>query len=256
MLEKEALVLLGYLIAIMLFLCAFIAVFVMFFLKRKNLLVLQKMQEQQKFEKELAKTEIEIKENTLKNIGWELHDNVGQLLSVVNIHLNMLEQKSSGEQTSQIKETKEVVSHALQEVRSLSKTLNNDVILKNGLVTSIQTEVERFNRLKFLEASILVEGEEKRLNSSDEIIIFRIVQEFLSNVIKHAKATSLQVFVTFSETTLTIVMQDNGVGFSTKTKSTNSGTETMRSRAEMIGATFELNSEIGQGTTLKLSYTF
>lgn len=77
MLEKEALILLGYFIAIVLFVCAFTIVFVMFFLKRKNLLVLQKLEAKQRFEKELAKTEIEIKENTLKNIGWELHDNIG-----------------------------------------------------------------------------------------------------------------------------------------------------------------------------------
>ena len=254
MLEKEALILLGYFIAIVLFVCAFTIVFVMFFLKRKNLLVLQKLEAKQRFEKELAKTEIEIKENTLKNIGWELHDNIGQLLSVANIHLNILQQNIPTDQTSQLNETKDVVKQAIQEVRSLSKTLNNDVVLKNGLPASIQTELDRFNRLDFLTADFKSEGSPKPLQSSHEIIIFRIVQEFLSNVIKHSKAGNLKVVLNYTQYQLHIKIADDGVGFCTKTTPTNAGMETMKSRAALIGATYELVSEVGVGTSLELTY--
>ena len=143
MLQKEELVLLIYFIVIVLFMCAFTVVFVMFFLKRKNLLLLQQIEEQQKFEKELARSQIEIKEHTLKNIAWELHDNIGQLLSVANIQVNMLEPHIPSAQAKQFQDTKEVVATAIQEVRSLSKTLNHDVVLKKGLASSIQTESDR-----------------------------------------------------------------------------------------------------------------
>lgn len=256
MLQKEELVLLIYFIAIVLFLCAFIVLFVILFLKRKNLLLLKRLEEQQKFKHELAQTQIEIKENTLKNISWELHDNVGQLLSVANIHLNMLQNDVPESKSGRFIETKQVIAQAIQEIRSLSKTLNHDVILKNGLAASIQIELERFNRLNFLEGVFTVQGTTRQLDSSNEIIIFRIVQEFFSNVIKHAKATTLEVFLEYNQTRVAIKLKDDGVGFCTNSTPTNSGMETMKSRAALIGATFILTSQPGVGTTLEISYPY
>lgn len=256
MLQKEELILLIYFITIVLFLCAFIVLFVILFLKRKNLLLLKRLEEQQKFKQELAQTQIEIKENTLKNIGWELHDNVGQLLSVANIHLNMLQKDVPEASTERFVEAKQVIAQAIQEIRSLSKTLNNDVVLKNGLAASIQIELERFNRLNFLKGVFIVQGTPKELDSSNEIIIFRLVQEVFSNVIKHAKADTLEVFLHYKKTHLDIKLQDDGVGFCTKTTPTNSGMETMKSRAALIGATFNLTSQPGAGTTLEISYPY
>lgn len=218
--------------------------------------MLKQLEEKQKFKEELAQTQIEIKENTLKNIGWELHDNVGQLLSVANIHLNMLQSQVPAEINERFTDTKLVIAQAIQEIRSLSKTLNNDVILKNGLAASIQIELERFNRLNFLKGVFNLEDSTKELDDSNEIIIFRMVQEFFSNVIKHAKADTLEVSLHFKEKELHIKLQDNGVGFCTKTTPTNSGMETMKSRAALIGATYYLTSQPGVGTTLELTYPY
>lgn len=241
---------------ILLFVCAFTVLFVLFFLKRKNILVLKQLEEKQKFEKELAKTQIEIKENTLKNIGWELHDNVGQLLSVANIHLNMLQNDVPDSKKERFIETKQVIAKAIQEIRSLSKTLNNDVILEKGLAASIQIELERFNRLNFLKAVFKAKGPTKELDSSDEIIIFRMVQEFFSNVIKHAKAENLEVLLHYKTNELHLRLRDNGVGFCTKTTPSNSGMATMKSRASLIGAQFNLTSQMGEGTSLELIYPY
>jgi len=219
-------------------------------------MVLKQLEEKQKFQQEIAQSQIEIKENTLKNIGWELHDNVGQLLSVANIHLNMLQSDVPEEKQNRFIETKEVVAQAIQEIRSLSKTLNNDVILKNGLAASIQIELERFNRLNFLKGVFKLEGTMKVLDNSNEIIIFRMVQEFFSNVIKHAKADSLEVLLQYNPEKLYIKLEDNGVGFCTKTTLSNSGMETMKSRAALIKATYKLTSEPGAGTTLELTYPY
>tara|TARA_A100000171_G_scaffold52954_2_gene74582 strand:- start:1996 stop:2787 length:792 start_codon:yes stop_codon:yes gene_type:complete len=256
MLQKEEITLVVYVLIIVLFVCAFTVLFVLFFLKRKNILLVRQLEEKQQFEKELAKSQIEIKENTLKNIGWELHDNVGQLLSVANIHLNMLEKEVPAPVSERFTETKQVIGQAIQEIRSLSKTLNNDVILKNGLAASIQIELERFNRLNFLKGTFTLQGVIKELDSSDEIIIFRMVQEFFTNVLKHAKADALKVTLEYKEKDVYIKLQDNGVGFCTKTTSSNSGMETMKSRAALIGAAYSLTSIPGEGTTLELIYPY
>ncbi len=124
--------LLVYMIAVLIIFTALFIVFFMVFQKRKNKLLLDKIKRQQKFEEEISKTQTEIQEQTLKNIGWELHDNVGQLLAVVSMQLNLLATQVSEEIKEKGNDTNKVISESLKEVRSLSKTLNNEVILNIG----------------------------------------------------------------------------------------------------------------------------
>ncbi len=256
MLEKEEILLIGYFIAVIFLLVLFVVVFFIAFQKRKNKFLIERFEAKQRFEKEIEKSKLEIQEQTFKNIAWELHDNIGQLLSVVNIQLNMLMHNTPDNYHEQIGETKGVVKDAVHEIRTLSKTLNNDVILKNGLVVSLSLELERFNKLSFLEAKFKVDSEEQTIKSSDEIIIFRILQEFLSNVIKHAKAKKLFVHLDYKENALEILAKDDGVGFDSNQKTDSSGMETMRSRAELLNADFSITSNIGDGTTLVLKYPY
>ncbi len=255
LLRQEALLII-YFVAILLFLAVFAIIFVIAFQRRKNKFLMDRLEAKQKFEKELANSQLEIQEQTLKNIAWELHDNVGQLLSVANIQLNMLLNTTPLEFHDQIKETKEVVKESVTEIRSLSKILNSDVIQKNGLVTSLKLELERFNRLNFLEATFKIEGNEAFIKSENEIIIFRILQEFFSNVIKHAKANNLLVHLNYKQTELEITAKDDGVGFDPTQNNENSGMQTMKGRAELLEADLSISSKIGEGTNLFLKYPY
>lgn len=232
----------------------FLVVFFIAFQKRKNKFIMERMEAQQRFEKEITNARLEIQEQTLKNIAWELHDNVGQLLSVANIQLNLMQGNAPESIKDQIMETKDVIKATVQEVRALSKTLNSEVILNNGLQQSIQTEMDRLNRLKFLKAELKTNGEVIDLKNEDEIIIFRILQEFFSNVIKHAKADNLLVILDYGENELKIAVEDDGVGFDTIKNSGNSGLQNMKSRASLLGASYKLDSSPSQGTKLNLTY--
>ncbi|CAM3382663.1 sensor histidine kinase [Aequorivita lipolytica] len=245
-----------YFIAVLLFFTIFAITVVIAFQRRKNSFLKERYEAEQRYQRELADSKIEIQEQTLKNIAWELHDNVGQLLSVANIQLNVLMSTVPETYHNQIKETKEVVQETVQEIRSLSKVLNNDVVLKNGLLASLQVELDRFKRLGYLDASLKISGDIIPLNSSSEIIIFRILQEFLSNVIKHAKASKLFVHLDYKERALAVTAVDDGVGFNTSVKTDSSGMETMGSRAALLNADFSIVSEIGKGTELFLSYPY
>jgi signal transduction histidine kinase len=256
MLKKEEVLLIIYFIAIIFFLVVFVVMFFIAFQRRKNRFLIERLEAQQKFKEELANSQLEIQEQTFKNIAWELHDNVGQLLSVANLQLNMLMNTPSEITQDQIKETKDVIVTTVEEVRSLSKTLNTEVILNNGLVKSIEVELERFNRLNFLQTELKIEGNEQTLKNEDEIFIFRIVQEFFSNVIKHSRANKLFVHLYYKNDNLEITVSDDGAGFDTEQKKFSSGLQNMKSRAELIGAQFELNSKIDEGTTLQLIYTY
>jgi hypothetical protein len=256
MLQKEEVLLIAYFIAVIFLLVIFVVIFFVAFQRKKNKYLIDRLEAEKKFEKELADSQLEIQEQTLKNIAWELHDNVGQLLSVANIQLNMLMNSAPEQFHDQIKETKEVVAASVNEIRSLSKILNTDVIKTNGLIASLQVELERFNRLNFLKAAFKVEGEEVSIASQDEIIIFRILQEFFSNVMKHAKANNLFVLLNYKENALEITAKDDGVGYDVNMHHGNSGMHTMKSRAELLQAHFKIDSNIGEGTNLYLKYPY
>ncbi|SRX54952.1 sensor histidine kinase [Aequorivita sp. CIP111184] len=245
-----------YFIAVLLFITIFAIVFVVTFQRRKNKFLKERYEAEQRYQRELADSKIEIQEQTLKNIAWELHDNVGQLLSVANIQLNILMNSVPTSFYDQIGETKSVIQETVQEIRTLSKVLNNDVVLKNGLLGSLQVELDRFTRLGYLDASLKVTGDIIPINSASEIIIFRILQEFLSNVMKHARASKLFVHLDYKEKSLDISAIDDGVGFDTSLKTDSSGMETMGSRAALLNADFSIFSEIGKGTKLLLSYPY
>ncbi len=254
MLEKEQILLLVYFISIIVFVITFVVIFFIAFQKRKNNMLIQKFKAEQAFEKELASTKIEIQEQTLKNISWELHDNIGQLLSVVNMQLNMMKTQASDDFKSSIDETKEVVNTTVEEVRTLSKTLNSEVIQKNGLLRTVEIELERIERLKYAQTGFEIKGDYFKIPDTEEIIIFRILQEFLSNSIKCSRANTIKAFFNYHNNNLTIDLEDDGVGFDTTQKTESSGLQNMASRAQMIGAHFSLTSKINEGTKLRLTH--
>jgi signal transduction histidine kinase len=250
----ETIVLIVYTIAVIFGLLLFVIWFFIAFQKRKNKLLLEQIEAEKKYEKELAASQLEIQEQTFKNIGWELHDNVGQLLSVVSMQLNMLLVKAPEAMQEQLKDTRNVVTNTVQEVRDLSKTLNHDVINKNGLIRSLEIEIERFNRLKFLKATLQINGDIKYISAAHEILIFRMYQEFLSNVMKHSKATTLSVILNFNANNLEIIAEDDGIGFDTSQKTESSGMQTIKGRAALLNAKHSLTSIIDNGTKLVLLY--
>lgn len=256
MLKEETVLVIIYFIAVIFALVTFIVIFFILFQRRKNKMLMEQIAAEQAYEQELTKTQLEIQENVLKNIAWELHDNVGQLLSVANLQLNLLINRIPEDFKGDVEETKGIITQTVQEIRSLSKVMNNDVILKNGLVTTLRTEIDRINRLNYLRAEMNVIGEERQIDTSIEIVIFRIFQECLNNILKHSKASELLLRLSFENKFLDVILSDNGRGFDSESKFEGSGMETMRTRASMIKAQLKLESEIDKGTQVSLRYYY
>jgi len=224
------------------------------FQKRKVKFIFEQKESKQRFEEEIIKAQLETQEQTLQNISWELHDNVGQLLSVARMQLNMLQPGLADNQKTLVDETGQIISKSLQEIRTLSKLLNPEVVKNIGLEEAIQLEVDRFNRLNFIRATFTIEGKSASINQKDEIILFRILQEFLSNSLKHSKTAKLNVTLTYADTCLIIKAQDFGVGFDEKTIQKGSGLLNMKSRAKLIDTELKLKSEKDKGVSLTLTY--
>ncbi|SHF87844.1 hypothetical protein SAMN05444483_10373 [Salegentibacter echinorum] len=254
MITKEDLLLIIYFIVVILLLTGFVIVFFVVYQRRKNKMLQEQFEAKQRFEREISQSRIEMQEQTLKNVGWELHDNIGQLLSVAVLQLNILNKNAKEENRQSFEEVKETVANSLREVRSLSKSLNNEVIGYAGLQTAIANELTRFQRLGVIETRLVIKGEKKEIEQQHSIILFRILQEFFANVIKHAKASELTVRLSFTSEELIITAKDNGKGFILNDIKKSSGLFNMESRAALISANFKLKSAPGEGTSLYLRY--
>jgi|TARA_Y100000780_G_C13600799_1_gene384526 signal transduction histidine kinase len=217
------------------------------FQKKKNFLVVKQKKEQERFEKEIAETQIEIREETLRNISWELHDNIGQLLTLAKIQL----QSATEENITEVRET---ITKGLQEVRALSKLINPEAINDIDLSEAIQLEIDRFNRLEFIKSNLVIEGNKTKIDKKATIIIFRILQEFFSNTIKHSKASKLDVCLSYSNSELKIISKDNGIGFDSDSKKEGIGLTNIKNRAKLIGAEATFTSKKNNGTTLQINY--
>ncbi len=247
--------LLIYMVAVLVIITTLVIVFFIVFQKRKNKLLLDKLKQQRLFEEEIVRAQTEIQEQTLKNVGWELHDNVGQLLAFANMQLNVMGMQAGDELKKTLDGTKAIVKQSIGEIRALSKTLNNEVILNLGFEASISNELDRLKRMKFTSATLEVKGDKFYLeNKKHEIIIFRILQEFFSNAVKYSGATTLNVTLHYHPDRLQVTASDDGNGFNMITVEKGSGLINMESRAKLINAGFSIVSKPGEGVCLNLDY--
>lgn len=231
-------------------LCVILVLLFTIFQKKKNVLLLKQAEDKKQFEKEISESQVEIREQILRNISWELHDNIGQLLTLAKIQL-----QSISEHPNNANELKENLTTILSEVRSLSKVINPDFISNIKLEDAIELEIKRFNRLNYITSSFTVEGEHFNIDSKSEIIIFRVLQEFFSNTIKHSKASVLNVSLRYLENSIQIFAEDNGVGFDVDTICQNGiGLSTMKKRGALINADITIDSAINKGTRLSINY--
>ncbi len=241
---------------VFLILGAFIISFIFLYRYRKNKMLFEKEQMEISFQRELLRTQLEIQEQTLKNISQEIHDNIGQLLSLAKLNLATtdIEQKEMVQQ--KIHDSHHLVSKAIQDLRDLSRSLNTDYVSEMGLLRSIEYELEMIQKTGVIKTKLEVSGQVYKLNPQKELILFRIVQETLNNIIKHAKANVISIFVTHNPSYITLKITDNGRGFDVtdldnpdrENVSHGLGIRNMYNRAKLIGADFQLNSVIGKGT--------
>lgn len=240
---------------IVLILAITLIVFFFYFQQKKTSYLLKQRETQLLFEEEITKSKLEIQEQALQNISWEIHDNVGQLLSVAKMQINMMQYGLPEKEQQSIAEVGDIVGKSLHELRGLAKSLNPETIKNKGLIESLNQEVERYNRLNFINASLEVSEDYFELSNEKEIILFRILQEFCNNTLKYSKAKDLKINLDFKTDFLNITAEDNGIGFDMDdiSKQTGIGLINIKSRGELIGAKIDLKSDTNKGTKLYIS---
>ncbi|APY07362.1 histidine kinase [Winogradskyella sp. J14-2] len=247
-------------IYVVFFVLTIVVVFVVFFLtfqKKKNTLLQKNIEQQRQFDEELFKTQQEIQEETLKSVGRDLHDNVGQLLAFATMQMNSVSRNMNQDLKPKVDNASSALKESLAAVRTLSKSLNSDVIQNLGFKAIVENEINRLNKSGLIEATLNIEGENHVLeNKKDEIILFRIVQEFLSNTLKYAEADTLKVYLEYTTDKLKIKVKDDGIGFDVASAEQGSGMTNMKKRADLLEADFNLESEPDNGTVLTIVYPY
>jgi signal transduction histidine kinase len=210
------------------------------------------LSEKAKFSHILLQSQLEIKEQTLRHLAYELHDNLGQIASLIKINLNTLQLDDRGKSAQKIEDTKELTRQLITDLKSLSVSLNGDLIAKIGLLKGIENEVNRLNKTGQFITQLKVEGLSALLEESTTIILYRMVQEVINNIVKHSEAKRIDFLATTSENLFTLVIQDDGVGFNLEEKvnSGGSGLLNLQSRAKLIHAQFSIQSSPGVGTKI------
>jgi signal transduction histidine kinase len=196
----------------------------------------------------------EIQQLTLNTISQEIHDNVGQLLSLAKMQLNLISE--SAEKNPQlIEETKENISKAMSDLRDLAKGLSSDRIRVLGLYDSIIQEAERLSRAGSLSVEVSSDGEKKEPDHQKQLVIFRVIQECFQNIIKHAQAAHVKVAFTYMPSACDISIQDDGKGFefnSERTSTSGLGLMNIFNRVNLVGGVAKVNTAPGKGTQILL----
>jgi two-component system NarL family sensor kinase len=202
-------------------------------------------QVQAEHEKMLLNIENEIQQETLAQIGRELHDNIGQLLSLAKLSLNSSKQEKQAE-------GREYVNEVIKEVRALSKTLNLDWVESITLDDFIYQQLQKIQATGFCQTSLKSDGSFQELGKEEKLVLIRVIQESLNNAIKHAQPSNIAVHICKNDRTRKIEISDDGVGFDTTQKSPGSGMYNLTKRMQTIGGKFYLTSVVGKGTQINL----
>ena len=193
---------------------------------------------------------IEGQEKERQRIANDLHDDLGGLMATVKLHFNALKDKKSPELFNK---TNSLIDEAYQKVRSVAHAKNSGVIAKHGLLKSVKEMADKISIANKLNIEVIDYGLDTRLENSLELTIFRIVQELLSNAVKHANASEISVHITNHEESLNLMVEDNGIGFNqnqiTKTKK-GMGISSIDKRVEHLDGKLTIESEKNKGTTV------
>ena len=219
--------------------------------------LLKELQATEITRKQVLEKVISVQEDERKRISRELHDETSQSLTSVMVGLRLLESHSVHEDNKRsLCEMREVVASTLDEIRNMARQLRPSVLDDLGLFPAIQRYIADYPRRFGLDVDLHVRGLiDQRLNPQIEIAAYRIIQEALTNIARHAIAENACVIMEHRQNQLLIVIEDDGIGFNTQefeNKESGLGIFGMKERAALAGGSLVIETKPGTGTSLYL----
>lgn len=212
----------------------------------------EKDQLRQKFEKEMLEIMLEIKEQTFKEVSEELHDNVAQVLTLAKLNLATINLAESDIAVEKIDDSKELLTDAIQNLRNLATTLTTLSLGEIDLEKAIEIELKKVEKTGIIKTMLKVHGVSASINSKKAFILFRIVQESIQNILKHANATLINISICYEFGALILNISDNGSGFNLSSIKRGNGLQNLKNRCKVIGAVCNVESIKDSGVTVSV----
>lgn len=194
-------------------------------------------------------------ESERNRIARDLHDGLGGLFSTVKMYFSTLQYEQPALGTHPLfQKSMELTHSASEELRRIAHNLMPEVLLKLGLVNAVQDLCNNIESSRLLHISLQAYGMDSRLNAHTEIMLYRIIQELLNNILKHAQATEVIIQFNRHQEKLSITIEDNGRGFNVDENSAGAGLSTIQSRVNYLNGDLNIDSTQGLGTTVMMEF--
>ncbi|HEY9363278.1 MAG TPA: response regulator [Chitinophagaceae bacterium] len=216
--------------------------------KLENELVNQKINQQ----KLITETTIKAEEKQKNELAIELHDNINQVLASVKMFLNIAKEDESVREDL-VNRSYNHVTYAIEEIRKLSKSLVAPSLGDVGLKEALEELIDEINITKGLKVNLHFKSDQKKLGAEIDLMLYRIAQEQLNNILKYAKATCVSIDLNKDEKNIFVSVTDNGVGFDLRQKAKGIGLKNIKSRVEFYSGTVNIITAPGNGCKLEIN---
>jgi len=240
----------------LLFLLSFIAA-ILFLYQKKHILYNKQLEDfKNTYETSILQTQLEIQEQTFQDISREIHDNIGLSLTLAKLQLNTINYVERKKTTENVDSSIDLISKAIQDLSDISKSLNSELIKCNGLYNTLKISIEKIRSAATYKIEFIEEGDVVFLSAHKELILYRIAQEALNNILKHAFGNLIWIKLKYETTHISLTIKDNGRGFNKheiekyRSGKTNNGLTNMRTRALMLDGTLVIESAPSEGTSI------
>jgi two-component system sensor histidine kinase UhpB len=199
-----------------------------------------------------GRLQLRAQEEERKRVARDLHDEVNQALTAILLRLEALTQIAPPRLRDELAETKALANQAMGELLQLARQLRPTALDDHGFVPAIEEQLRRFKAQYGIETSLSTHGELDNLETDQQLVLYRVTQEALNNVVRHAQAQSVSVDIARVDGSVALEVVDDGAGFVLGDEERGLGLEGMAERARLVDGQFDIVSRPGHGTTLKL----
>lgn len=204
----------------------------------------------------ILRSAVAAEEKERERLSKELHDGIAQNMVAMSLYLSNLKREASNlsPRTMEIiEQINELIGDTIEETRQVSHDLMPRVLNEHGLIGAIETLFDRISRLDHIKYNLNIKGSQEIKDPLVSINLYRVVQEFIKNTQKYAKATTIKCHIEFKENKLHLYISDDGIGFDRSLPNRGVGLQNMFSRINAIGGNYSLNTAPGQGVRLRIS---
>jgi signal transduction histidine kinase len=212
------------------------------------------------FQAVLMHSQLEIQEQTLQTMGADLHDNIGQLLSLTSLTLKSIELDDQKKSREKVDNAIDLIIRSIKELRHLGKLMHGQQILKTGIENAIGHEISWIEKSGKFKVTYGTGGDQQpERNTDKDLIIFRILQEILNNIIKHSEADRIGIDIRYFSGLFELLVSDNGKGFDLSgldPEKAGMGLANIYRRVSLLKGEAKIDSSTGNGTTIKIQIPY